>query len=121
MSGERPKGWTVLGSGPMADAMRAEIASDPDKYAPETWGLRPVGHCPCCDEDVFRCTTRHTGWVEGFATHFNVVHPRCNAETAEPDPNGAVPGCCCTAPNWGPLHKEGAVPPKKQRAKRRRK
>lgn len=95
----------VLGSGPLADAMRAEIERDPDKYKPETWSIDPVGHCPCCDQDVFRCTTRHTKWVEGFATHGNVVHP-CLSSSGEPMPSaaGAFAGCCCVAPNWGPKH-----------------
>lgn len=115
MTGERPKGWTVLGSGAMADAMRAELERDPDRYAPETWSMEPVGHCPCCGEDVCRCTTRYTGWSEGFATHANVVHPRCNAETALPDPSGTAAGCCCVAPNWGPAHRQ----PPKRRSKRR--
>lgn len=110
--GERPRGWTVLGSGPMADSMRAELERDPDRYAPETWSINPVGHCPCCDEDVFACTTRHTGWNEGFATHANVVHPRCDARTGLPDPNGTVAGCCCVGPNWGPKHEEPAKPKK---------
>lgn len=114
-----PKGWTVLGSGPMADAVRAEIARDPDRYAPETWGMEPIGHCPCCDQDVYRCTTRHTGWTEGFATHANVIHPRCDAITCLPDPSGTAPGCCCMAPNWGPKHgkplKKKAKPKPKKR------
>jgi hypothetical protein len=89
----------------MSDAVRAELERDPDRYAPETWSLNPVGHCPCCDKDVYRCTTRHTGWNEGFATHANVVHPRCNVK-GFPDPNGTEPGCCCVAPNWGPKHRK---------------
>lgn len=105
MNGERPRGWTVLGSGAMADSMRAEIERDPDRYAPETWSIEPKGICPCCDEEVFRCKTRHTGWSEGFATHAHVVHPRCDATTSLPDPNGTEVGCCCVAPNWGPKHK----------------
>lgn len=33
----KPKGWVVLGQGPLADAVRAQIAADPDRYLPETW------------------------------------------------------------------------------------
>lgn len=101
-----PKGWTVLGSGSMADAMRAEIARDPDRYAPETWSIDPVGHCPCCAKDVYRCTTRYTGWTKGFATMGNVIHPKIDAKTCLPDPNGTAPGCCCVPPNFGPKHKK---------------
>lgn len=104
MNGIRPAGPIVLGSGPLADSVRARLEADPDRYTPETWSIDPVGHCPCCDEDVFSCTTRHTGWSEGFATHTNLVHPRCNAQTAKPDLNGTLPGCCCVAPNFGPMH-----------------
>lgn len=111
------KGWVVLGSGPLADEMRATIARDPDRYRPETWSMKPAGHCPCCDEDVFRCTTRHTGWVEGFATHSNKVHPSVDPTTREPDPNG-VPTCCCVPPDFGPAH---AQPKFKERKARRRK
>ena len=100
----------ILGSGPLADTMRAQVAADPDRFRPETWSIEPDGVCPCCGEEVFRCTTRHTGWAEGFATHANVVHPRMNPETGEfakPDEH-AVSGCCCKAPNWGPKHDEPA-------------
>ena len=114
-----PAGLTVIGSGPLADSVRAEIDRDPDRYRPETWSIDPVGHCPCCDQDVFRCTTRHTGWEEGFSTHSNVVHPRCDANTALPSPTGTVAGCCCKAPNWGPKHKD-APPHKPARRKRAR-
>jgi len=94
----------VLGSGPLADSMRATIAADPDRYRPETWGMDPVNTCPCCDQEIFRCTTRHTGWRSGFASLANVVHPSYNAETREPDPDGILFSCCCVAPNWGPAH-----------------
>lgn len=104
----------------MSDAVRAELARDPEAYRPETWSIDPVGHCPCCDQDVFRCTTRQTGWTEGFATHDNVIHPRCNAETAVPDPAGTVAGCCCKDPNWGPKHDDDAAPVAKPRRKSRR-
>lgn len=115
MNGVRPKGWTVLGGGAMADALRAEIDRDPDRYAPETWSVEPAGVCPCCSEDVFRCTTRHTGWSEGFATHANALHVRCNDE-GYPDPNGKQCGCCCVAPNFGPMHDKAL----KRKPKRRR-
>lgn len=115
--------WRVIGRGAMADAVRAELARDPDAYRPETWSIDPVGRCSCCDQDVFRCTTRHTGWIEGFATHANVVHPRCNAETSLPDPNGDVAGCCCKSPQWGPQHSgtgPSANPRRQPRRSRRR-
>lgn len=113
-----PKGWTVLGTGPLADAMRAEIARDPDAYRPETWSIEQFAHCPCCDEDIFRCTTRHTGWVEGFATHSNKVHPRVDPKTGLADPNGTVATCCCVPPNFGPAHTQKSRP--KRRARRRK-
>lgn len=118
----KPRGWTVLGTGPLADATRALIEKDPDRYLPETWSIDPAGYCPCCDNDVFRCTTRHTGWRPGFATHANVVHPSFNAKTHEPDPDGTIAGCCCAAPNWGPKHKEPTDerPMKPRRRKRSR-
>lgn len=104
--------WKVLGSGPLADSMRAELARDPDRYRAETWSMSPEGRCQCCDEEVFRCTTRHTGWIEGFATHKNHVHPRVDAN-GQPDPSGAAGGCCCVPPNFGPKHAE----PKRRRRK----
>lgn len=99
----RPRGWTVIGSGPLADEVRAEIARDPEAYLPETWSMKPVGRCPCCNERVYRCTTRHTGWQPGFATHSGKVHPAVDA-SGNPTPAGAIAGCCCVAPNWGPKH-----------------
>lgn len=114
----RPRGWTVLGSGPMADAVRAELERDPDAYAPQTWSIKPVGICPCCDEEVFSCKTKHTNWEEGFATHSNVVHPRCDAKTSLPDPNGTAAGCCCKAPNWGPKHADAKATQKKPRKRK---
>ncbi len=103
-----PAGWTVLGSGPLAEGVRAKIAADPDAYRPTSWSMKPVGHCPCCDKDVFHATTRHTGWVEGFSTHDHVVHPSVNAE-GYPDPAGTLPGCCCKPGAWGPLHDDGGA------------
>lgn len=95
----------------MADAVRAEIERDPERYRPETWSTEPIGHCPCCDQDVYRCTTRHTGWTEGFATHANVVHPRLTAR------GKLFAGCCCKPGQWGPKHKATA-PTKAPRRKR---
>lgn len=112
-SGIKPMLPVVLGNGPLADAMRATLAEDPDRYRPETWSLDPVNRCPCCDRDVYRCTTRHTGWIEGFATLDGVVHTTYSAETKKPDPHGTLFSCCCVAPNWGPKHD-------KQKQKRRR-
>lgn len=99
----------MLGGGRLAEQMREMIAADPDRYRPETWSMDPVGGCPCCGQDVYRCTTRHTEWREGFASHHNVVHPSFNAGTHEPDPGGTVVGCCCVAPNWGPMHRDDLV------------
>lgn len=111
---------TILGSGPMADSMRAQVAADPDRFRPETWSMDPVGECPCCGRHIHRATTRETGFVEGFMSHAKVVHPRMNPETGEPDPNGTVPGCCCSGDNWGPKHDEPApkAKPRKRRSKR---
>lgn len=106
---------SVFGTGPLADAVRAEIARDPDRYRPETWSTMPSGNCPCCDSDVFRCTTRHTGWTEGFATHDNVVHPRMDPATCQPSQTGTVAGCCCVAPNWGPKHEAPRKPSLRRR------
>jgi len=113
MSGKRPQGWRVLGSGPLADEMRAMLAADPDKYAPETWSIHPHAKCPCCSQLVYRCTTRHTAWREGFATHSNVVHTSYSSETKQPDLNGDMFACCCVPPHWGPKHNS-------QQKKRRR-
>lgn len=117
MRGPSNPGWKVIGSGRMADEIRAELARDPDKYRPETWSMKPEGHCPCCDQDVFRCTTRHTKFVEGFATHGNVVHPRCG-DDGHPSDAGAHAGCCCVAPNFGPKHAESAPPVVRKRSRR---
>lgn len=117
-SGVKPQGWVVLGQGALADEVRATIAADPDRFRPETWSINPVGHCPCCDADVYRCTTRHTGWMEGFATHANVVHPQFNAK-GERDPKGGIAGCCCEAPNWSKEHDKQRRPAKKKRRARR--
>jgi len=112
----------VLGSGPLADAMRRQIEADPDAYRPETWSMSPAGICPCCEAKVFRCTTRHTGWEPGFATLNHRIHPAFNAETKQPDPAGTIVGCCCVAPNWGPKHSDPkALEKEARRLKRRRK
>lgn len=113
-----PKGWTVLGSGPLADGIRAELERDPERYRPETWSIKPVGHCPCCDDDVYRCTTQHTGWTEGFATLSSKVHPRLDAKTGLEDPDGTSVGCCCVPPNFSAAHTQRR---RKRNAKRRRK
>lgn len=87
---QKPAGWTVLGSGTFADAVRAEIAKDPDRYRPVTWGAQPVGFCPCCGKNVHPVISRHTAWERGFSTSpgdEGVVHPSC-----------VIPGkadCCC--------------------------
>lgn len=117
---EPPRGWVVLGSGPLADSVRETIAADPDRYRPETWSIDPVNRCPCCDEDVFRCTTRHTGWISGFATHAGVVHTTYNSKTERPDPYGDVFSCCCVPPNWGPMHDQQLNAPPKKRSRRSR-
>jgi hypothetical protein len=105
----------VLGVGPLADEMRAMIAADPDRYRPEMWTMSPVGECPCCGQDVYRCTTRHTGWAPGFATQSNRVHPSFNPKTKQPEPGGPLVGCCCVPPNWSPKHREQEPPPKAKR------
>lgn len=111
---QKPDLPIVLGSGPLADSMRAMIAEDPDRYRPETWSM--TGHkCPCCGQKVFRCTTRHTDWHPGFATLDNAVHPSFDAQTKQPALGGTLAGCCCVAPNWGPKHQP------KKKAKRRKK
>lgn len=104
---KKPAGPIVLGSGRLADEVRAKIAADPDRYRPESWGMRAEGTCPCCGEEVFRCTTRHTGWRSGFATYRNVVHPNINADGV-PCPTGTLVGCCCKQGAFGPKHDEEA-------------
>jgi hypothetical protein len=104
--GERPAGWMVLGKpgdNPLADGIRAQLASDPDKYAPETWSIDPVGVCPCCGDEVFRATTRHTNWDEGFLSHALRVHHKVN-EAGVIDPTGGRVACCCVAPDFAPNH-----------------
>jgi hypothetical protein len=112
----------ILGSGPVADSMRATVAADPDRFRPETWSINPVNRCPCCKQLVYRCTTRHTNWISGFATHANVVHITYNSETEQPDPSGDIFSCCCVAPNWGPEHDSqlDERPKKKARSRRAR-
>lgn len=120
-----PKRMVVLGSGPLADAMRAltsiavalgDVVANARRFRPETWSIKPHAVCPCCGEEIFRCTTRHTGWVEGFATHSNKVHPTVDPKTREPAPDG-VPTCCCVAPNWGPKHTQKSRPTRARRRK----
>ena len=92
----KPAPPLVIGSGPIADAMRAAIAADPDRYRPMSISIDPVGHCPCCGLDVYRVSSRATGFEEGFATGTEddaIVHPRCNA-LGLPDPEGEYPGGC---------------------------
>lgn len=119
MSADKPMVPVVLGSGPLADEMRAMIAADPDSYRPTTWSMSPVGKCPCCSEKVYRCTTRHTGWKPGFATHADAVHPSFN-DQGKPDPNGGRVGCCCKEGAWGPKHAEQAKPKRKPKKARKR-
>lgn len=104
---EKPAGWTVLGSGPLADAIRSKIAEDPDRYRPVTISMNAVGTCPCCRRRVYRVTSRHTGWVAGFSADPDdpkATHPSFNAQTKKPEEGGTLAGCCCVAPNWGPEH-----------------
>lgn len=102
----------------MADAMRAEMAKDPDRYRPVSYSMKPVGHCPCCKQNVHRTTSRHTNWEPGFATLGEppIVHPAYDDATGAPDPKGNVAGCCCVAPNFGPAH---AKKPKRKTSKRK--
>lgn len=88
----------ILGRGSLADAMRAEIARDPDRYRAVTIGVVPVGVCPCCDQEVYSVTSRVTGWVPGYATGAS------ETAVAHPVVEGGAVGCCCVAPNWGPKH-----------------
>lgn len=116
MSSHKPTVPMILGSGALADAMRRMVDSDPDRYRPVTISTRPVGRCPCCGEDIYRITSRHTNWVEAFAPasfassnperpQAGSVHPRFS-KARQPDPHGPIAGCCCVAPDWGPKHKE---------------
>lgn len=93
---EKPPLPMVLGSGPLADAMRAQIAADPDRYRAMTSSIHPIGHCPCCGKDVFRVKSRATNFEEGFATGLDddaIIHPRLNAD-GFPDPKGEYAGGC---------------------------
>lgn len=86
----------VLGTGPLADAARRMIAEDPDRYRPQSISMDPVGHCPCCDRDVYRVRSRVTAFEEGFATGLEddaIVHPRLN-DDGMPDPQGEFAGGC---------------------------
>lgn len=112
---DKPNLPMILGTGPLADAMRAQIAADPDRYRPTSWSMTSVGCCPCCKKNVYRATTRHTGWKPGYSTHDDVIHPSFNAKTKEPDPEGALVGCCCKPEKWGPQHCEK---PKRKRKKK---
>lgn len=113
---------TVLGSGPLADAVRAQIASDPDRYRPMSISMRPVGHCPACGLDVYKVSSRLTNFEEAFATSTSddaILHPRCNDEGFE-DPKGTFAGGCLPLDRMAEW-KEQPKPPKKSkpRAKRR--
>lgn len=119
MSDNKPALPMVLGSGPLADEMRAMIAADPDRYRPSTWSTKPVGTCPCCNQKAFRCRTRFTNFEDGFSTHADVVHPSFNPETQEPDPRGTVAGCCCVPGQWGPKHREGLKPKRTRKGSKR--
>ncbi len=101
----RPALPVILGRGPIADAMRAQVARDPDRYLPVTISIVPSGVCPCCEQDVYCVTSKVTAWEPGYATGIEtdaILHPLVE---------GGV-GCCCIAPNWGPKHGP------KERAKR---
>lgn len=110
----------VLGSGPLADSMRRMMAEDPDRYRPVTISMNYAFKCPCCKRKVYRVTSRWTNWEEGFSTgteESDLIHPRLN-DQRRPDPNGEHAGCCCKAPNWGPLHaQEEAEAKRKPRRK----
>ncbi len=97
----RPGLPMILGTGWMADEMRATMAKDPDRYRPTTWGMTPVGTCTCCK----------------FSTHDDVIHPSFNAKTREPDSEGTIAGCCCKEGAWGPKHYEDEKPKAKRKAK----
>lgn len=112
----KPATPVVLGSGPLADAMRAEIERDPDRYRPMTCSIDPVGVCPCCEKDVFSVSSRLTDFERGFATGIGddaVLHQQVV--------DGEMVGtCCCVAPNFGPKHAEkepDGLAPKRRRRK----
>jgi hypothetical protein len=105
---EKPALPMIFGSGPMADAMRAEMAKDPDRYRPQSMDTHPLGRCPCCELDVYRVNGRITNFEEGFATGLEddaIVHPRVG-DKGKPAERGLWLGCCCVPPKWGPKHTE---------------
>lgn len=103
-SPKKPALPMVLGTGPLADAMRAQIEADLDRYRPTTWSMKPVGTCPCCSKSVYKATTRYTSWKPGYSTMDNVIHPTFRFKDKEPDPDGGLVGCCCKPGEWGPKH-----------------
>lgn len=99
----KPMVPVVLGSGPMADAMRAQIAADPDRYRPTSISMYPAGTCPCCGADVYRVRSRLTDFEEGYATGTEVdalLHPTLKDGAGD----RIGPGCCCSEGAWGPKH-----------------
>ena len=57
----------IFGSGPMADAVREQMAKDPDRYRPVTIGMHQVGVCPWCMGRVVSYSGRENNFEDGFA------------------------------------------------------
>jgi hypothetical protein len=106
----------IFGAGPMADAMRAAIAADPDRYRPRSITMRAVAWCPCCERDVYGVTSKATGWMPRYATGIEddaIVHG---------GDERSGPLCCCVAPGWSGAHIEPQTRlPKRRPSKRARK
>lgn len=63
-----PQPMIVIGSGWLADACRRQIAADPDRYRARSSSIKPIGKCPCCEQKVYRVTSKPTNWQPGYAT-----------------------------------------------------
>ncbi len=106
----------VLGTGPFADAVRAEIDRDPDCYRPMTCSINPVGQCPCCDRAIYQVKSKLTDFEYGYAPGIEddtVLHQ-------QPGLDGTPEArCCYIAPNWSPKHKAKPKPKRKAKPRRR--
>lgn len=113
----KPATPIILGSGPLADAMRAQVDADPDRYRPMTCSMHPVGVCPCCEQEVYSVRSRITAFEPGYATGISddaVLHQQPTGVGGTLEPR-----CCCVAPNFGPKHRE-TKPLEAPRRRRRR-
>lgn len=110
----KPATPIVLGSGQLAESVRAQIVADPDRYRPATYSIDPIGVCPCCEREVFRARSRYTNFENGFVTFLaegEVLHQ-------QPGKDGVLEARCCCATEV-PCSPDKAKPAKAPRRKKK--